>query len=109
MKSRIICIVPIYKAKKSDLNKIMNLPISVDELIIVDDYGDDYLEYIQNEKSRFEVKYICSNDIGLSRSINKGIELAIHDKADWIVILNQDSDVTEDFVGIFRKFIMRHS
>ncbi len=109
MRSRIICIVPIYKAEKHDIDRITAMQISVDELIIVDDSGDNFSTYLKNGETKTEVKYIYNDNIGLSRSINKGIELAIHDKADWILILNQDSSVNEDFIKVFRNYMARNS
>ena len=108
MRNRIICIVPIFNAEKYDIDRITNMQISIDEMIIVDDNGDNFLTYIQSKKAKTEVKYIYNNNIGLSRSINSGLELAISDKADWIVILNQDSSVNEDFIGVFRNYIMHN-
>ncbi len=109
MRSRIVCIVPIYKASASDLKRILNMQIGIDELIIVDDSGDNFSEYIRLQKCRFCVKYCFTQDLGLSKAINKALSIAINDGADWVLILNQDSHVHYDFVSVYSKFISRNN
>ncbi len=108
-KKKIIGIVPIYRASFSDIDRILNLPISIDELIIADDSGDNYSQYIAQKEPKRSVKYLYANELGLSKTINIALKKAIVDGADWVVILNQDSEVRDDFIDYYRNYVDGHN
>lgn len=67
-----------------------------DELIVIDQSDAPHLQLQQLSHPRCEVRYVHTDAVGKSRSLNRGIELA---RGDVIVLTDDDVVVDPDWLG----------
>ncbi len=96
MELKIFYIVPVFNCEATIircLKSISSLKYSIDVILINDNSTDNTFKLINefNNKLPYKIHIINnSQNLGISRSLNKGIELAINFKADYILRLDAD-------------------
>ncbi len=102
---RIIGIVSLYNPLPSYCENIKKVSSLVDYIILIDDSENccrHIVESVINNKTSYEWN---GGNIGLTKSINKGIKKALSNEADWILILDQDSCLENDIISVYKKYI----
>ncbi|WP_097033175.1 glycosyltransferase family 2 protein [Clostridium tertium] len=102
-------IIPIYNAEQF-LPTVFNCIEKKNEdieVILVDDGSTDSSEKLCNEfmKQSSNVKYIYQENAGVSDARNKGIKNA---KGDWIIFLDSDDFMTENWNDILVESIQKN-
>lgn len=105
----IIGVMSIYNPLSSCCENIKRILGMVDCLIIMDDSEDTKSEIIRSVLSEKTCYEWNGGNIGLSKSINKGIKKAIDRKADWILLMDQDSTPENDILSVYKEFIRIHN
>lgn len=107
---RIIVIIPVFRVKKTRYNHLVELASKFAYTIIIDDSGefDENLNEMLKDKS---IKYIANKkELGLSKTVNKGIIEAQKLGAEWILLLNEDNEITDnEFLGPYLQYIEENS
>ena len=110
---KIIAIVALYNPSTNDLKNITNYINSCDICILMDDSDTSSEEVIMNyfdEKYRNKILYIWNGtNIGLCASVNRGMEIAEKNGADWILLMNPDSILRDSDIDEFRNFSQKYS
>ncbi|MDV4150291.1 glycosyltransferase family 2 protein [Clostridium sp. AL.422] len=103
-------IVPIYNAEKflTTVFKCIEKKNEDIEVILVDDGSTDSSGKLCNEfiKQSSNVKYIYQENKGVSAARNKGIKNA---KGDWIIFLDSDDFMSEDWNDILVESIQKNN
>ncbi|WP_022753761.1 glycosyltransferase [Butyrivibrio fibrisolvens] len=102
---KIIGIISLYNPVSEYCRNIQKVSTMVDLLILIDDSEKCHREII--EKVLYDnVKYIWNgNNYGLSKSINRGITIALENGAEWIFVMDQDSYPENDIIAIYSEYI----
>ena len=103
---KVVGIISLFNPENAFCKNIKKTYEIVDELIIIDDsdFSHRYLlESILQEKNIYYEWNGCN--IGLTKSINKGIKKAIERKANWILMMDQDSFPENDIASIYMEYI----
>lgn len=112
-KVKIISIVALYKPSIDDLKNIINYINSCDMCILMDDSDTSSEQIVMSyfdEKYRDKLMYIWNGtNIGLCASVNRGMEIAEKNGADWILLMNPDSIMRDSDIEEFRNFIRQYS
>ncbi len=89
----------LYKSLCSQTNKDF-------EWVVVDDGSTDttreYFEKITKEKNEFDIVYICQENGGKHRAINKGVSVA---KGEYFFIVDSDDYITENAIEKIYQWI----
>ncbi|MDK0799571.1 glycosyltransferase family 2 protein [Clostridium perfringens] len=104
---RILAIIISYNPDLNRLYKnIEALVKQVDEILIVDNSSNNILE-INNMKNNFDKVKIISHEenLGISISLNKGLEYARKNNYNWILTMDQDSICQANMINNYKKFI----
>ncbi len=107
----IIGIVSLYNPHINDFNNILSYVAKLDKCVVVDDseHSNEQAFYSRVGGLCEKVTYIWNGrNIGLSKSLNVGIEKAVQDNADWILLMDSDSTFLSNVVDVYRKYIMFH-
>ncbi len=95
------------------MENITNYINSCDMCILMDDSDTSSEQIAMNyfdEKYRDKLMYIWNGtNIGLCASVNRGMEIAEKNGADWILLMNPDSIMRDSDIEEFRNFIQEHS
>lgn len=103
---RIIGVVSVYNPRKEEIRRITAFSKSLELLIIRDDSENcELYNYDFGESIVFRAN---GENIGLSKSINLGIGEAVSLSADWIFLMDQDSDFEPEIIDIYRDFIEKN-
>lgn len=112
-KVKIISIVALYKPSIDDLKNIINYINSCDMCILMDDSDTSSEQIVMSyfdEKYRDKLMYIWNGtNIGLCASVNRGIEIAEKNGADWILLMDQDSMTRDSDLDEYRYYIQNCS
>jgi len=103
-KPRVDIVIPSYNARdllKKNLPKILKYSPEVNQIIIVDDGGnDDTQEFLK--KNFPEIKVLKNKqNLGFPKSVNRGISVS---KADFVVLLNNDVCPTNRYIQSALKY-----
>ena len=110
MKKDIFAIViPVYKVKKSEYQSIVDALKGFDYAVVVDDSGSFDLE-LEEILMKNNCHYLFNQqEIGLSESVNIGIEYSIQKGASWVLIFNQDNSLQNDILSVYKTYINLHN
>lgn len=106
MKYRIIGIVSLYNPRLEYCKNLKTLKEMVDLLVIIDDSPQCCKKIVKTIFDRKTLYLWNGENIGLSRSLNKGIEIAIKNKADWILFMDQDSFPQSTMIKLYQDCII---
>ena len=117
MKNKVYIIIAAWNSQDhlSDLFlslRKMNYPKSKWQLVVVDNGSKDKTKNIllswQNKMHNFETIIYNTQNEGYARANNQGIQYALKNQADYIVLLNDDTTVEPDWLNIIIKKMEEH-
>jgi rhamnosyltransferase len=98
---RVIAVVPTFHPDEGVVERLRALARQVDRVIVVDDgsgaSADDVLG--RAEASGIEVQRLQRNS-GIAAALNVGVRAALAEGADFVVNVDQDTDLPTDYVAI---------
>lgn len=102
---KLAAIVVFYNPSEKNIQNIKKYEKSVDRLYIVDNSEDDVSRY-QNSK---KIKYIkLHENKGIAYALNKGAEEAIKEGFEWLLTLDQDSQITSTIIEGLKNYLITH-
>ena len=98
---RIIAVVPTFHPDDGVLARLRALSEQVDGVIVVDDGSGAGADAILERAAAagVVVRRLARNS-GIAAALNDGVRAALADGADYVVNLDQDTDLPEDYVSI---------
>ncbi|MET0734973.1 MAG: glycosyltransferase [Microbacterium sp.] len=98
---RIIAVVPTFHPDDGVLGRLRALSQQVDRVIVVDDGSGAGADGILDRAAaaRVVVRRLARNS-GIAAALNDGVRAALADGADYVVNLDQDTDLPADYVSI---------
>lgn len=107
--TKIIVIVALYHPNELELDNICCYIEASNMCLIMDDSEIDNKQYVTFFFEKHNIKnfkyYWNKKNIGLCASVNRGIEIALKNNADWILLMNGDSKMFESTIISFREYI----
>lgn len=98
-------VVVFYNPSDANIQNIKKYEQSVDQLFIVDNSDDDIIRYQDTKK----IKYIkLHENKGIAYALNKGAKEAIAQGFNWLLTLDQDSQITKEIIGNLKKYLETH-
>ena len=98
-------VVVFYNPSDANIQNIKKYEQSVDQLFIVDNSDDDITRYQDTKK----IKYIkLHENKGIAYALNKGAKEAIAQGFDWLLTLDQDSQITKEIIENLKKYLETH-
>lgn len=105
----IVGVIPIYNFKDDYLSNITLLSRMVDKLFLIDD-SESENEMVKKVALDNGAEYVWNGqNIGLSRSANRGLALALKEHADWIFFMDQDSAPNNNIIEIYKEYIANNN
>ena len=108
----IYAVVPVYNPKDAEIYNIMSYISKFDGTIIMDDSetnNDSAFKFLYDNPDLNCRYYWNGQNIGLTRSVNKGFKHAIDMGATWILVIDQDGRFATDIVSVYRTFLEKDS
>lgn len=110
---KIVGIVALFDPKVEDINNICEYLTFLDSCILMDDSQtcnqEMVMEYINRKGLVSKYIYIWNRDnIGLCKSMNVGIQIASTQNADWILLMDQDSQWATNLVYEYKQYVENH-
>lgn len=98
---RIIAVVPTYHPDDGVVERLRTLARQVERVIVVDDGSGASADAVLAEAaaSGTEVRRLERN-AGIAAALNLGVRAALDDGADYVLNVDQDTDLPEDYVSI---------
>jgi len=98
---RVIAVVPTFHPDDGVVGRLRDLARQVDRVIVVDDGSGPSADAALADAaaSGIEVHRLERNS-GIAAALNTGVRVALDDGADYVVNVDQDTDLPEDYVGI---------
>jgi len=98
---RIIAVVPTFHPDDGVVGRLEALGRQVDQVIVVDDGSGAGADGILDQAAAagVVVRRLARNS-GIAAALNDGVRAALADGADYVVNLDQDTDLPEDYVSI---------
>ena len=98
-------VVVFYNPSDANIQNIKKYEQSVDQLFIVDNSDDDITRYQDTKK----IKYIkLHENKGIAYALNKGAKEAIAQGFNWLLTLDQDSQITKEIIENLKKYLETH-
>lgn len=99
-KKHVYGIVVSYNPDKELFSHLQNLTNQVSKIILFDNNStEEYLQFVNQCESIKNVDIIYSkSNVGLSKAQNIAIKMALKEGAEWILTLDDDSNLSDDFV-----------
>lgn len=109
MSGDLTVIVSLYNPTEKELNNVAAYAGLFHRCVVVDDSSTDNYQFIYDyfvEHNAHNICIICNEtNIGLSRSLNKGICAALTDNPKWIILMDQDSIMGHEMIEAYIRFI----
>jgi rhamnosyltransferase len=100
MGNKVYGIVVLYKPKEEFFKNLDLMVKQVDKLICIDNTEDNssenFVRKLDNKKITIIKNY---NQGGIAGGLNRGIELAIKNTAEWIIFFDQDSSPQDEMIS----------
>ncbi|MBT2500324.1 glycosyltransferase [Agromyces sp. ISL-38] len=97
---RVIAVVPTYHPDASVVQRLLALADQVDQVVVVDDgsgpSADEHLERVAAEGIVVER---LERNSGIAAALNTGVRRALADGADYVVNVDQDTDLPPGYVA----------
>ena len=106
-----VIIVSLYRPKVDEIKNLYNYCSKTEKCIIMDDSENCNEElcflYLKDKRDRFDYVWNHGN-MGLSRSLNIGIDKAKQIGANWILFMDSDSRWQNDILEVYKEYITNH-
>ena len=98
---RVIAVVPTFHPDDGVVGRLRDLTRQVDRVIVVDDGSGPSADAVLADatESGIEVHRLARNS-GIAAALNAGVRAALDDGADFVVNVDQDTDLPDDYVAI---------
>ena len=98
---RVIAVVPTYHPDEGVVERLRALAGQVERVIVVDDGSGASADAVlaEAEASGIEVHRLERNS-GIATALNVGVRAALDDSADYVLNVDQDTDLPKDYVAI---------
>ena len=102
---KLAAVVVFYNPSEKNIQNIKKYEKSIDRLFIVDNSEDKIMRYQDSEK----IKYIklCENK-GIAHDLNIGAKDAIKEGFNWLLTLDQDSQITKEIIEKLKIYLDTH-
>mgnify|MGYP001622909225 FL=1 len=102
---KLAAVVVFYNPSEKNIQNIKKYEKSIDRLFIVDNSEDKIMRYQDSEK----IKYIklCENK-GIAHALNIGAKEAIKEGFNWLLTLDQDSQITKEIIEKLKIYLDTH-
>lgn len=99
-KNSICCVIVTYNIGKKFYQCYNAIKNQVEKVVIVDNgSNNETLDMLKNIESNDEVSIIFnSENLGIAKALNQGIEIAIKEKFEWVITMDNDSIATENMI-----------
>lgn len=106
-KNKIIAIIVSYNDGGSVLENISALMNQVDHILVIDNNSNgETIEILKKiDSSKIEITYFIENK-GIAAALNAGVKIAIENKYDYILTMDQDSVADQGMVKYLEKCLM---
>ena len=102
MKSSVCAVIVTYNTDKEFIQRLQSLYQQVGRIIIIDNGSNQNTrEILKETKQKFPNVELIENveNVGLASALNQGVRIALReDKCDWILTLDDDSEVGPEMV-----------
>jgi rhamnosyltransferase len=106
--ARVIAVVPTYHPDASVVDRLLALADQVDQVVVVDDgsgpSADEHLERVAAEGIVVER---LERNSGIAAALNTGVRRALADGADFVVNVDQDTDLPSGYVATARALFAK--
>lgn len=98
-------VVVLYNPSMKEIENINTYINQVDYIVIIDNSDIDNSALVNKTINRKEnILYIANNqNIGLAKALNKGVDILIEKKCEWALLLDADSEVSDNIISIYNK------
>ena len=98
---RVIAVVPTFHPDDGVVRRLRDLAGQVDTVIVVDDGSGPSADAVLAEAAAagVEVHRLARNS-GIAAALNTGVRAALDDGADYVVNVDQDTDLPADYVAV---------
>ena len=102
---KLACVVVFYNPTKKNIANIYNYIDSLDRIYVVDNSNDNVIRIKEDNK----IKYIkLKENLGIAKALNIGCEKAIGEDYNWLLTLDQDSEITPNIINKMKKYIVHN-
>lgn len=99
----------LYNFNKSFLDNLNSIKSNIDFIVLIDNSSTSSEHIFKNYISE-KLNYIpLYKNTGIATALNKGMNICIEEKCDWIFTFDQDSRFFNNNVQIFREFIEKNT
>jgi len=95
---KVACCVILYLPSRSALDHINSLPTLFDRIIVVDNTDLSRIEYDIPKTSKSVIYIRLGSNLGIAYALNVAANKAIFDGYDWLLTLDQDSQINSAFI-----------
>ena len=97
----IFAIVPTFHPEADVIPRLQSLRAQVDRLVVVDDGSGPSADAVLSALDGIADRVVRSPDNrGIAAALNSGIRLALDAGADFVLTVDQDSDLPDGYVGV---------
>jgi rhamnosyltransferase len=99
MPTRVVCVIPTFQPDASLLSRLRAVRSSVDLVVVSDDASSCSSDLVLAGAINEGVTVVRhAHNCGIARGLNDGLRLAADLGADWLLSVDQDTDLEEDHV-----------
>lgn len=105
VQTHIIAVIVTYNPDITRLEKNIDSAINqVDDLLIVDNHSDNNKEIIELVNRKSVHLTLLNKNEGLAFALNRGFDYANSQKAKWVITLDQDSVLPNDYIDKAKRY-----
>lgn len=103
----IVTVVSLYNPNSNNIETISRYLPYLDRCILMDDSEEQTsTQLLEKLIKNSNVEYVWNEgNVGLCKSLNAGIKKAIELGADWILIMDSDSDFYNDILSVYKRTV----
>ena len=103
-KIKVSGVVVLYNPEDDYINNINSYLDDLDLLYVIDN-SDNKHDFSNNKR----IKYIFNNDnLGVAKALNMACEMAIKDKYNWILTMDQDTKFNKNVMSVMKEYIQNN-
>ena len=98
--NRVCAVVVTFRPRAEDLVNLARVRPQVQDLVVVDNGSpEDKLQLLREFSRDLEFVLIENGqNLGIAAALNAGVQWAQSNQSNWVVLLDQDSSVTDGFI-----------
>ena len=100
---RACAVISLYNPTTEQIENINRIAGWFDKTIVVDDSEEDHTTLFINN-SNLTMLWNGQN-LGLTKTVNKGIDVALKNGAEWVVVLDQDCEFNKSILDVYDKYL----